>query len=157
MLANQDAVNIFNCVYHVFAISKFLKLLNQFAFRFLSKQILTILYFVFIVAFITWNSDLKTFGRKQLNVCLNVLNWTTSIESIQISLIFYSKIKNLGKYHFRDLNIPRPPSPTLPFARRPTNPGSTTFQSNFANILLRSWKMGEKIGKKSIFHWDFCM
>ena len=50
-----------------------------------------------------------------------------------------------------------PQTPASPHSRDYPQPGSTTPQSIFANILLRSWRMGEKMGKKSIFHWDFCM
>ena len=57
----------------------------------------------------------------------------------------------------------QPPTnhPHLPFARlspsldqRPHNP-TPSPRSNFANILVRSWKLGEKIGRKSVFHIDF--
>ena len=37
------------------------------------------------------------------------------------------------------------------------NDPSNQPQAPQSNILLRTWKMGEKMGKKSIFYLDFCM
>ena len=50
------------------------------------------------------------------------------------------------------------PSPPHSRGDPSPKPGSTTPpQSNIPNILLKHWKMGEKMGEKSILHWDFCM
>ena len=58
-------------------------------------------------------------------------------------------------FPFSDLYSPLPPTT---YSREDPQAWIKDLpQSNFANILLKSWKLGEKMGKKSISRWDFCM
>ena len=88
--------------------------------------------------------------------------------------LWYSLLKQYGKTAHRRqeavkfgitvvYTAPKPPNRKQSKVPRP-NPAELTPQTNpkifgmFQRCIKwqKSWKMGEKMGKKLIFHWDFC-
>ena len=118
-----------------------------------------LIFLNFVVFAVEHDRNLIISNRNSLlkNRLFNINNyWAFSYITRMRKMSLKNTNPNKGIYTALDPQTrddsPKPGSRRRP--RLPPNPETTHSQSK---ILLRTGNFGEKIGKKSNFHWDFCM